>query len=214
MNTKHLIKIILSILPIPFIVIPKAYAACPVCTIAVGGMMVLLEKYGVDNTISGVWIGGFVLSTTLWAMNWLTKKGWKFPLMGPLLLLFFYLSLIAPLQLKGIIGIQSKMMWGADKAILGMLIGGMIFHFTHISYLKIKQRNGGHAWFPFQRVVMPLLSLTFTSLIFYLLSSPKYLWHDVKGYVDTPILWILIPVALVNHLLLFQLLNQLEQPCH
>lgn len=195
----------------------KARAACPVCTVAVGGMMVLLEKYGVDNTISGVWIGGFILSTTLWAINILGKKKYKFFGMEMLLLLFFYLSLVAPLQYKGIIGIPSKIIWGMDKALLGILLGGVLFHFAHFSYLKIKAKNGGKPWFPFQRVAMPVLSLALLSLIFYLISSPKYLWHDLRGYAETPLLWIIIPIVSVIHLLLFRSMNRLvsaKPACH
>ncbi|MEK7096519.1 MAG: hypothetical protein AAB881_01015 [Patescibacteria group bacterium] len=191
----------------------KARAACPVCTVAVGGMMVLLEKYGVDNTISGVWIGGFILSTTLWAINILNKRSYKFFGMKMVLLLFFYLSLIVPLQYKGIIGIPSKMIWGMDKALLGMLLGGVFFQAAHLAYLKIKIKNNNKPWFPFQRVVMPVLSLAFLSLIFYLISSPKYLWHDIRGYAETPLFWIVVPVVLIGHLLLFRSMDRLPA-CH
>ena len=217
MNAKIISKIILPIFLILFAAIPRAHAACPVCTVAVGGMMVLLEEYGVDNTISGVWIGGFILSTTLWAANWLNKKNWNFPFMEMILLLFFYLSLVAPLYWKGIIGADSKTIWGADKALLGMLIGGVIFHLSHLFYLKIKAKNGGKPWFPFQRVAMPVVSLALLSLIFYLFSGTNYLWHDVRGYADTPLIWIMVPAVLIVHFLLFRLLNRFgaaKPSCH
>lgn len=211
-----LIKIISLSVTLFVFLSQKALAACPVCTIAVGGMMVLLERYGVDNTISGVWIGGFILSTALWAISGLARKNIKFFSMEMLVLLFFYLSLVAPLYWKEIIGVQGKTIWGVDRAILGMLLGGLIFHFTHLNYLKIKTKNGGKPWFPFQRVVMPVTSLAILSLIFYFLTSTKYLWHEVRGYIDTPLFWILIPLALILHILLFRSMNRLspKPACH
>lgn len=169
---KNKLKIaISSLVLISMFAARKALAACPICTLAVGGALVLLEKYGVDNTISGLWIGGFMLSSSLWAINWIKKNEWDFKGMEPLVLIFFYGSLILPLYMKDIIGLPDKMLWGIDKTLLGIFIGSVFFHLGHIIYLKIKERNGGKPWFPFQRVVMPIFPLIILSVIFYLITK-------------------------------------------
>lgn len=154
-----------------FFVGVKAFAACPICTLAVGGALVLLEKFGVDNTISGVWIGGFLLSTSLWAINWLRKKEWDFKWMEPIIIIFFYGSLIIPLYWKDIIGSPDKMLWGVDKVFLGVFFGSIFFHLGYVAYLKIKEKNGGKPWFPFQRVAMPIFPLIILSIVFYFITK-------------------------------------------
>jgi hypothetical protein len=148
----------------------KTLAACPVCTIAVGSALVLLEKYGVDNTITGLWIGGFMLSSSLWAINSMKKKEWDFRGIEPIILIFFYGSLIVPLYMEKIIGLPSKMLWGVDKTLLGIFIGSIFFHLGYLTYLKIKEKNGGKPWFPFQRVVMPISPLIILSIVFYFIT--------------------------------------------
>lgn len=172
MENKNKIKIMASSLILASVFTArKALAACPICTLAVGSALVLLEKYGVDNTISGLWIGGFMLSSSLWAINWLKKKEWDFKGMEPLILIFFYGSLILPLYMKDIIGLPDKMLWGVDKTLLGITIGSIFFHLGHITYLRIKEKNDGKPWFPFQRVVMPIAPLIILSIVFYFITK-------------------------------------------
>ncbi len=149
----------------------KAFAACPVCTLAVGGALVLLERFGVDNTISGLWIGGFLLSSSLWAINWIRKKKYEFKGFVPLVLIFFYGSLILPLYAKNIIGASDRLFWGVDKTLVGIGLGSIFFYFGHIGYLEIKKRNGGKPWFPFQKVLMPIAPLVVLSAIFYFITE-------------------------------------------
>ena len=57
-----------------FLPIAKVGAVCPVCTIAVGASLGLSRWLGVDDTISGLWIGGLIVSTTLWTYSWMKKR--------------------------------------------------------------------------------------------------------------------------------------------
>ncbi|MEI6498493.1 MAG: hypothetical protein WCO23_00865 [bacterium] len=149
----------------------KAYAVCPVCTIAVGAGLVLAEEYGIDNTVSGVWIGGLMLSMIYWTIDYLKKKNWNFKFSWPATTIVYYLLLLPPLYWKHIIGSPLKTIWGVDKVIVGIIFGSFFFYFGVILYDFIKKSNGGHAWFPFQKVVMPVLSLCIISLIFYLITK-------------------------------------------
>ena len=57
-------------------------------------------------------------------------------------------------------------MWGVDQFLLGAMIGSVVFFAAGKWYEHIKARNGGHAWFPFQKVVWPLGALAVVTLIF------------------------------------------------
>ena len=51
-----------------------AEAVCPLCTIAVAGGVGFSRWIGIDDTISGLWIGALTLSMALWNINWFDKK--------------------------------------------------------------------------------------------------------------------------------------------
>lgn len=148
----------------------QAGAACPVCTLAVGGALVLLERYGVDNTISGLWIGGFLLSSSLWAIKWIRKREWGFNGVSPLIIILFYGMLILPLYSKDIIGAFDNMIWDVDKTLLGIATGSIFFYFGHWLHLQIKAANGGKSRFIFQSTVVPVIALALLSIVFYLIT--------------------------------------------
>jgi hypothetical protein len=62
-------------------------------------------------------------------------------------------------------------LFGVDKLLLGMILGAIGFTWVAIWYEKIKANNGGHAIFPFQKVVMPLSLLTILSVVFYFITA-------------------------------------------
>ena len=57
-------------------------------------------------------------------------------------------------------------LWGVDQFLLGIVVGAATFWLAGKWYEKIKANNGGHAWFPFQKVVWPLGALLIVTLIF------------------------------------------------
>ncbi len=168
-NSKHISKLG-ALLAASFFLPLKAHAVCPVCTIAVGGALVLLERYGVDNIISGLWFGGLAVSVSFWTCNWLKKKDWLSGFTPSLVFIFYYTSIVVPLYMNHMIGLQNKKFWGIDKIVLGMAIGSLFFYLGDLLYRKIKSRNNGKAWFPFQRVVMPILPLILLTIVFYFIT--------------------------------------------
>ena len=59
---KKIFIILMFLLIIPQLV----YAHCPLCTGAVGAAAVTANYYGLDNSIIGIFIGAFAISTGLW----------------------------------------------------------------------------------------------------------------------------------------------------
>src|SRR3990172_6032108 len=83
-----------------------AQAVCPVCTIAVGAGLGLSRYLGIDDTISGIWVGGLILSSSFWILDFLKKKKPEFPTSKyqiPIIFLM-YLLVILPLWYGKIIG--------------------------------------------------------------------------------------------------------------
>lgn len=149
----------------------SAFAICPICTIAVGAGIGLTEYLGIDDTIAGLWIGGLNVSLIVWTVGWLNKKNIKFFGRKPLIAIFYYALTILPLYFKGMLGNDLNKIWGYDKIIFGVVVGSIAFAIGALSYAYLKKRNGDKAYFPFQKVVMPVLPLIILSIIFYFITK-------------------------------------------
>ncbi|MDO8341264.1 MAG: hypothetical protein Q7T59_04785 [Candidatus Woesebacteria bacterium] len=165
----------LSLLMVPgiYLLMPKpALAVCPVCTIAVAGGLGLSRYFGIDDTITGIWVGGLMVSLTLWLVNWLIKKDFKlFKKVDEktrILLSFLLWTLLTypPLYWANIIGHPFNTILGIDKLVFGSLIGIPAF-LLGVYFDKKVRRVKGKQLFQFQRVVFPFTVLLIFSLVLY-----------------------------------------------
>jgi hypothetical protein len=147
---------------------PKfVFAFCPVCTVTVGTGVGLCRYLGIDDLISGIWIGGFLMSLVIWTIEWLEKKKIKFLFRKPLVLIFWYAIAIWPLSTFEIIGHPQNKFLGIDKLIFGIVSGSIAFLLSLLSQKFLLKKNKGKVFFPFQKVVIPISFLVILSLIFY-----------------------------------------------
>lgn len=151
----------------------KALAICPVCTVAVGAGIGLSRWLGIDDSITGLWLGGFLLSISLWTIDWLNKKNIRFFLKRSFVIAGYYLLAIVPLYYAKIIAhpIAFICSCAQDKLILGTIEGTAGFFFGAALYEYLKARNNGHAHFPYEKVAMPIAPLVIFSVIFYFLTK-------------------------------------------
>ncbi|MCL5260400.1 MAG: hypothetical protein M1561_01770 [Gammaproteobacteria bacterium] len=161
-------RIIFFILSILFVT--PAFAICPICTFAVGAGIGLAQYCGVDDTITGLWIGGLIVSLIVWTTHWLTQRNIKFFGRKILIVVGYYALTIIPLYITHHIGHPLNKLWGYDKILLGIAIGSVALALGSICYTIIKKHNGDKAWFPFQKVVMPVLPLIILSVVFYFIT--------------------------------------------
>ena len=177
MNMK---KLLIFLSPIIFLLLPKtALAVCPVCTIAVGAGLGLSRFLGIDDTISGVWVGGLILSTSLWTISWLEKKNFKIfskvnkKLLAYLTIIFMYSLVLIPLWPAGIIGHPVNTILGIDKLLFGILVGSVFFLLGFWVDKKVRQIKGKQL-FAFQKVAFPVVSLLIISLVIYFYGGYLY----------------------------------------
>lgn len=145
-------------------------AVCPVCTMAVGAGVGFSRWLGIDDVIAGLWIGALTVSMIMWTINWLDKKNIHFKGRKIMIIVGYYLLMIVPLYGMDIMGHPFNTFWGMDKILLGVIFGSILFFLSSFWYEELKRKNGGHSYFPFQKVAMPLASLAIASVIFYFLT--------------------------------------------
>lgn len=155
-----------------------AKAVCPVCTVAVAGGLGLSRYFGVDDTISGIWIGGLILSSSLWLINWLYKRNYfkyvkNLKVLLPikyLIIIIMYLLVLGPLAWKDIIGHPFNTVWGIDKLIVGIVVGSAAFWLAVWLDRKVRETSGKQL-FNFQKIILPIFFLVILSIIMYLVTK-------------------------------------------
>ena len=161
------ISAFLSVLLMSF----KAMANCPVCMVTVGASLYLAEKTGLDKCVIGVWSGALLAIVGYFLIRWFNKKNWIFKgyqniLMG------LSIASIGLMYIPGIPGgmIYEPMIIGflyIDSFLLSNIIGAFVFIFGVNLYAWMKEKNGGHAHFPFEKVVVPVVLVSLISALFY-----------------------------------------------
>lgn len=160
-------KIFLSLASISALALPvKTLAVCPVCTVAVAGGVGLCRYLGISDLISGVWIGGLIVSMIIWFLSWLDKKNIRFKLRRILTAVVFYVLVVAPLHWTNIVGHPLNKIWGIDKLLFGIIAGSLAFCLAILLDKFLRAKNQQKVYFPFQKVIIPLLFLIIVSLIF------------------------------------------------
>lgn len=146
-----------------------AKAVCPVCVVAVGAGVGLCRWLGVDDTISGLWIGALIVATIMWTLIWLKKKNWYFPYARVVISLAYYVLIIWPLYSYNIMGHPFNKVLGIDKILFGIIFGTIVFFLSYWLNSYLKSKNQGKVYFPYQKVVIPVVLLAVTSIIFYII---------------------------------------------
>jgi len=149
----------------------QAHAVCPICTVAVGAGLGISRWLGIDDSITGIWIGGLILSSGLWLADWIDKKGWKVPYKEAFSVGLFFLFVIPPLYWSKMIGLAGNTLWGVDKVLLGTTTGSIIFLFGVWLDEWLRTINKDKVYIYYQKVIIPVFLLSLVSFIFYIITN-------------------------------------------
>lgn len=141
---------------------------CPVCTIGVTVGVGLSKYLGVDDLISGVWIGALLIYLTLWTSLWLNKRNLRKIISFSIAFIFWYGFTLIPLKIYNFIGHPLNKIYGIDKLLIGIVLGSLFLPAGIALSEFIKKKNHNRALFPFQKVIIPISILVVISLIIYL----------------------------------------------
>lgn len=171
------IKIFIGGFLLSFLLFPKfSLAVCPVCTVAVSAGIGIGRWLGIDDTISGLWIGGLISSLVLWTENWLNKRKINYPLRFLSILIGYYILVLLPLYffsdlLTSNFEVIEVFSLKFNKVIFGILIGSFVFWYGSLFHNFLKEKNKGKVYFPFQKVIIPISLLLIISFLFYFITK-------------------------------------------
>ena len=142
-----------------------ANPACAVCTVAIGASLEIARKLGVDDNIVGLWAGALLALLGYWLILWFDKKKWRFRGRDALLMAVSVGS-VGFMYLRDLMYVPQPVLFVLylDPFLFWTLAGALLFIYTEKLYFWMKARNGGHAHFPFEKVVMPVIALTLVSV--------------------------------------------------
>ena len=144
----------------------SANAQCPVCIVTIGGSVLLSRYLGIDDLIVGIWAGALILSSGLWTAGFIKRtffKGQKW-----VLTVLLWITTVFGLKQAGFIGNPTCKIHGHDKLFTGIIAGTLVFLLAYGSDLllrKLNKKNPGKVFFPYQRVVIPVVLLIIATLV-------------------------------------------------
>lgn len=167
---RFILSLILGLLT--FLALPtQTHAVCPVCTVAVAGGLGVSRWLGIDDSVTGIWIGGLILSSGLLLADWIGKKGWRIPYKEIVSVFVFFLFVIPPLYWAKMVGLPGNTLWGIDKIILGTIVGSVLF-ICGVGLDKwLRTTNEGKVYVYYQKVIAPVFLLTLGSFALYLITN-------------------------------------------
>lgn len=162
-------KKLLGLLTMLLMMSDTAYAnpACMVCTVAIGASLEIARSLGVPDTVVGLWAGALLTLVGYWTILFFNKKGWYFK-GRDILLLALSVGMVGFIYVKEVV-YTPKVIWQIfylEEILFAALLGMILFIYTEKLYDFMKKRNGGHAHFPFEKVVLPVAVLSVFSLYF------------------------------------------------
>ncbi|KKQ48285.1 MAG: hypothetical protein US68_C0038G0006 [Candidatus Shapirobacteria bacterium GW2011_GWE1_38_10] len=165
-------KKLLAFLSIPaiYFAFPRiAYAHCPLCVAGTAFGITLTRLLGVDDSITGIWIGALLGAISFWTYMAIVSKLKKGSIswLKPTVYLAIFASTLWSFYKFGLI-IKMEKMFGLDKLTFGILVGGAAFYLVEIInnlIVKIK----GKSLFPYQRIAFSLGMTAILSIADYIL---------------------------------------------
>ncbi|MDP2855813.1 MAG: hypothetical protein Q8N90_01680 [bacterium] len=162
------IKKIIYIFPLLLLWPIKTFAFCPICVVATGALTALFRWLGVDDTIIGLWLGGFVLSVSMVFNNFLIKKGKRIKLQLILILAVFYGLAVLSLYQFGALTLYNKI-FGIDKIFFGMILGSLLLLLSPQLDKILRKQNQGKIFISHQKMLIAISLLIIFSLGLYLI---------------------------------------------
>ena len=151
--------------------LPKvAYAHCPFCVAGAGVGLTLSRLLGIDDTITGVWLGAFLGAISFWTEKPLFKllhinSTLLRNILRPVLFGVIVFLTITSFYKFNLIN-RMVPVFGFDKLTFGMVGGSVVFYIVDIIDDFLIQKNG-KVFFPYQRIIVSLGSIILLSVFNY-----------------------------------------------
>ncbi len=143
--------------------------ACAVCVVAIGSGLGISRALGIDDLMTGVWVGALLLAIAMFTGSWIKKKWPNFAYYN---LVSYGLTYFLTIPFFFIFKLfdAGGSIFGVSKLLLGMIAGTIALIIGLYTDTCLRRLQENHkAFFPFQKVILPLIALSLATLAMWLL---------------------------------------------
>ncbi|MGC8651048.1 MAG: hypothetical protein ACP5RX_00215 [Minisyncoccia bacterium] len=136
----------------------------PLCAVGIAGGLWLSRLLGINDLTLGLWIGALILSLSVQINKFLFKRKKNFPFSFWVIFILTIILSFLPIwhQLD-----WSNLFCGLPRVIAGTILGMLILFISDlINNFLIKKFHQNKVYFPYQRVIVPIVVLIIVSFIF------------------------------------------------
>lgn len=142
-------------------------AHCPLCVAGAGIGLSLARVFGVDDSITGVWVAALLGASSFYFSTFTLRKI-KFPFKKTIIYLLIFGSTLWSFYKFNLVDLHTGDIFGIHKLTFGVISGAIIFYLTDIiDGFLIKKHSG--VFFPYQRVIASFGSMLYLSMFNYIL---------------------------------------------
>ncbi len=153
-----------------FLSIPVS-AHCPLCTAATGALVASARIAGMDDAVSGTFIGAFAISTAFWSHRIIVRRLEKQIAFQPYVLsvIFFSLTIIG-FYFTDLLGTMPDAfrILGMERLVFGLVLGSIVSIVAFEVHNILRKLNKNRNYFPLQGIVLPLVFLAVADAALYL----------------------------------------------
>src|SRR3990167_3391086 len=126
---------------------PVALAHCPLCVAGAGAGLTLSRLLGIDDSITGVWLAAFLGAMSFWSESLIKRRELR-PKLRPFIYIAIFAATIWSFYKFNLV-IRMSQIFGLDKLIFGMVVGGVAFYLIDALDDYVIKRQG-KVFFPYQ----------------------------------------------------------------
>jgi len=135
----------------------------PLCPITLAGGLWLSRFLGIDDLTLGLWIGALIISVSVQINKYLIKKGKNFPLSLWVILIILTILSFLPIYPKLD---KNNLFCGLPWVISGSIFGMIVLALSDwLNNWFLKKYHQDKVYFPYQRVVIPIIFLILASVL-------------------------------------------------
>lgn len=140
---------------------------CPICTITTAGTVGLCRWLKIDDLLSGIWIGAFLVSFSLWLSFFLKKRFFSFPFQSFFILFFIYFLTLSSFYYFNLLGNTPNKIYNIERLLFGILTGTLCFPVAIGFHQFLRKLNKGKSFFSFQKIIIIFVFLIILTFVFY-----------------------------------------------
>lgn len=154
-----------------FASITSVHAHCPLCTAATGSAVATARLYGLGDTTSGLLLGAFIVSGSMWMNNVLIHRRKGYEYIPYQLAAMFTLSLLSVLSAIYLSFYDELLGWMSISLLVYGVIAGSALSYSAFQFHYWLQERYNRSFIRYQGLMLNVLAMSFAISIVYLITG-------------------------------------------